>query len=123
MDNIYKRFIVNGYSFPEILIVMSIVALLTGLVIFAMTKSIERERARECSARLSMVYNAVNYYCLDNNLQYGSIVNETNLISANHIKTTDVLACPTTRESFQTVYTNGYTISCPSGINNHLCNQ
>ncbi len=117
--NIIKK---NGYSLVEILVVLSIVALMTAMVVIAMTKMTEREKARECSAKLLMVHNAVNYYCLDNNLQYGSIVYETNLISSGLINSTDVLACPTTGESYQAVYTNGVIITCPSGLNGHVCN-
>jgi len=121
--NIDKQFIIkkNGYTFVEIVIVLGLVGLLTGLVIIAISKIAERERARECSGKLLMIYSAVNYYCLDNNLPYGSIINETNLISSGLLKASDVLACPSTDESYQSVYTNGVIISCPSGLNGHVC--
>jgi len=111
----------NGYSFVEIIVVLAIITLMTGLVIIAVMKIAERERARECSTKLLMVYSAVNYYCLDNNLPFGSVVSEADLISSGLVKTTDVLACPSTDGSYQSVYTNGVIISCPSGLNGHVC--
>ena len=123
MKFIRKQLIIknNGYSFIEIVVVLGVVALMTGLVIIAVLKIAERERARECSGKLLMVYSAVNYYCLDNNLPYGSVVNEADLISSGLLKTTDELSCPATDESFQSVYTNGVIISCPSGLKGHVC--
>ena len=111
----------SGFSLIEMLIVVFIISIFVVVVIVSTRKIVEREQARECSGSLVMLYSAVNNYCLDNNLVYGSVVMMTNLIASGHLMSTETYVCPASKDPYQSTFTNGVIPVCPSGITGHIC--
>ena len=80
MVNRFKKFkIKNGFTLVEIMIVVAIIALLAAIAIPNYTRHMQRARATEAVATMSMVRQAMRDYFINNNTHF----NITDLPSTN----------------------------------------
>lgn len=118
IKKIYKN---NGFSFVEILIVLAIISIFSGIVLLNLPSIASKNRAKECSRNLLMLNQAVNNYCLDNNISYGVSVQMSNLLANGYLNAQDNYVCPVNKTAYQTTFTYGTVPVCPDGISKHVC--
>jgi len=111
----------KGYSLLELSIVLSVLLIFSGAMFLNLKTLMSINRAKECSRNLFMINQAVNNYCIDNNISYGTLVQLSDLISNGYLDANDNLTCPVNSAAYQTSYTYGVVPVCPNGIENHVC--
>jgi len=111
----------SGFSLLEISVVVAILSIFSAIAFWNLTSLISRSRAKECSGNLIMLNQAVNNYCLDNNIPYGTGVQMSNMISQGYLKANEIYVCPVNNTPYQTTFTYGTKPVCPDGLLNHEC--
>ncbi len=111
----------RGFTLLEVSIVLAITMIFSGAIFFNLTTIKTRNQAKECSINLLMLHNAVNNYCLDNNVSYGTTVQITNLMSSGYLNNNENYRCPVHRTEYQTEFIYGTLPTCPDNISEHIC--
>jgi len=119
MSKITHRY--KGFSLVEISIVLTVLLVFSGIVLWNLSSIASKNKAKECSRNLLMLNQAVNNYCLDNNISYGTGVQMSNLISGGYLNAQESYDCPYNKTPYQTTFTYGTIPVCPDSISDHAC--
>ena len=111
----------SGFSLLEISIVVAILSIFSAIAFWNLNSIVSRNRAKECSRNLLMLNQAVNNYCLDNNIAYGAGVQMSNMISQGYLNVNENYVCPVNETPYQTTFTYGAKPVCPDDLSNHEC--
>ena len=111
----------RGFTLLEVSIVLAITLIFSGAIFFNLTTIKTRNQAKECSINLLMLHNAVNNYCLDNIVSYGTTVQMTDLINNGYLSSCESYKCPVNGTEYQTEFTYGTLPICPDNISEHIC--
>lgn len=88
-----------GFTIVEIMIVVSIIAVLVVLAIPAFNKARQTSLTNKCIENQRMIFEAVHRYEMDNNITFSSIKNNgviirDTLVNAGFINVRDAFECP-----------------------------
>jgi len=111
----------KGFSLLEISIVIAVLSIFSAIAFWNLSSLISRNRAKVCSGNLLMLNQAVNNYCLDNNISYGTSIQMSNMISHGYLNANENYVCPVNNTPYQTTFTYGTKPVCPDVISNHEC--
>jgi len=114
---------IRGFSLIELSIVLAVLVIFSGAILLNLKTLKEINQAKECSRNLFMIKQAVNNYCQDNSLPYGTAVQVSDLYSHGYLNSNDFLACPANNTPYQNSFTYGVNPVCPNGIANHTCSE
>ncbi len=78
-----KKSVLSGFTLTEVMITVSIIAVLAGLAIPGFFRTVERSRANEAISNLNIIYMGQKIYRINN----GSYWNGGNNLTANAVNT------------------------------------
>lgn len=101
----HQRFIKQGFTLVEILVVIAIVGLLAGLLFPVFANARESGRITSCASNLSQIGKAIALYTSDNRERYPLIVDDKNATNGctwvdavyPYAKSTKVFSCPSAK--------------------------
>lgn len=102
-----------GFTYLEIMIVVTILALLTLMGIVSLAGTRARAHAQDCRGNLQLLHNAVTTYGIEHHLARGAPVHMTNLYPQYFARSTPG-TCPASGVSYATQFTYGTPPTCPS---------
>ncbi|GEM_PF-2755218 len=111
----------RGFTLLEISITVSVVLMFSGTVFLNLKTIVTKNQAKECSRSLLMIHQAVNNYCLDNNISYGTQVQMSDLTAEGYLNSQESYTCPVHNTPYQTSLTYGVMPVCSDAISGHEC--
>ena len=119
MKELFKKN--RGFTLLEISIALTISLMLSGSIFLNVGTIATKGQAKECSRNLLMLHQAVNNYCLDNNISYGTTVHLSDLEDEGYLDSDESYECPKHRTPYQTTFTYGVMPTCPDELAGHEC--